>query len=100
MVLPQPNLVSVAHGPEDSGGPSLSPDGPADYEIRRADAFEWLAQARPTSIHAVVTDPPGAFGGYRRPSTAANEARCPDSRFCRMSTRARCVIFSSALREA
>lgn len=28
------------------------------YEIHRADAFRWLAEARPNSIHAVVTDPP------------------------------------------
>ena len=30
----------------------------ASYEIFHADAFEWLASARPHSIHAVVTDPP------------------------------------------
>lgn len=28
------------------------------YQIFHADAFEWLAQAKPRSIHAVVTDPP------------------------------------------
>ncbi len=28
------------------------------YEIHNVDAFAWLAQARPCSIHAVVTDPP------------------------------------------
>lgn len=28
------------------------------YEIVRTDAFEWLLQAKPCSIHAVVTDPP------------------------------------------
>jgi hypothetical protein len=30
----------------------------ACYEVVRADAFEWLAQAEPRSLHAVVTDPP------------------------------------------
>lgn len=28
------------------------------YDIRQADAFEWLRRAAPASIHAVVTDPP------------------------------------------
>jgi len=28
------------------------------YEIVRTDAFRWLDKARPSSIHAVVTDPP------------------------------------------
>ena len=28
------------------------------YEIHHADAFEWLGSAKPSSIHAVVTDPP------------------------------------------
>jgi site-specific DNA-methyltransferase (adenine-specific) len=40
--------------PED--GPSLFPLAP--YEIVHADAFAWLAQAKPRSLHAVVTDPP------------------------------------------
>jgi len=31
---------------------------PGTYEIYQADAFEWLAEAEPCSIHAVVTDPP------------------------------------------
>lgn len=35
------------------------------YEIVRADAFEWLEQARPRSIHAVVTDPPYGLVEYR-----------------------------------
>ncbi len=29
-----------------------------EYEIFNCDAFEWLSQAEPCSIHAVVTDPP------------------------------------------
>ncbi len=28
------------------------------YELHHADAFEWLSEAPPNSIHAVVTDPP------------------------------------------
>jgi hypothetical protein len=28
------------------------------YQIIRTDAFAWLESARPSSIHAVVTDPP------------------------------------------
>src|SRR5437773_38938 len=30
----------------------------APYQIHRADAFDWLAQAKPCSVHAVVSDPP------------------------------------------
>jgi DNA modification methylase len=40
-------------GEEIFGKPKL-----ASYEIARADAFEWLSDAKPCSIHAVVTDPP------------------------------------------
>jgi site-specific DNA-methyltransferase (adenine-specific) len=36
----------------DAGG------GFAPYDILCADAFAWLARARPRSIHAVITDPP------------------------------------------
>jgi DNA modification methylase len=28
------------------------------YQIYKADAFEWLSNCEPTSIHAIVTDPP------------------------------------------
>jgi len=28
------------------------------YDVLRVDAFEWLASAKPCSVHAVVTDPP------------------------------------------
>jgi site-specific DNA-methyltransferase (adenine-specific) len=31
---------------------------PGSYRIYHTDAFEWLACAKPSSIHAVVTDPP------------------------------------------
>jgi site-specific DNA-methyltransferase (adenine-specific) len=37
----------------------------ARYTIHRADAFRWLARARPQSIHAVVTDPPYGLVEYR-----------------------------------
>jgi len=36
----------------------LNPAGSIDDRIFNVDAFEWLAQAPPCSIHAVVTDPP------------------------------------------
>jgi len=38
------------------GATDQSRAGP--YQIVQADAFEWLAQAKPCSLHAVVTDPP------------------------------------------
>ncbi|MBM4048783.1 MAG: site-specific DNA-methyltransferase [Planctomycetes bacterium] len=34
------------------------------YEVRNADAFLWLAQAEPDSVHAVVTDPPYGLVEY------------------------------------
>ena len=34
------------------------------YEIVFTDAFEWLAQAEPRSVHAVVTDPPYGLVEY------------------------------------
>jgi site-specific DNA-methyltransferase (adenine-specific) len=40
-----------------NGTPVLLPK-PGGYEIAHADAFEWLARAKPCSVHAVVTDPP------------------------------------------
>jgi len=36
------------------------------YEIFHVDAFEWLAKAKPLSIHAVVTDPPYGLLEYTR----------------------------------
>ncbi|MBM4020226.1 MAG: site-specific DNA-methyltransferase [Planctomycetes bacterium] len=36
----------------------------AAYRIFHADAFEWLAQAAPCSVHAVVTDPPYGLVEY------------------------------------
>jgi DNA modification methylase len=43
-------------------GTRVSPLGP--YELFHADAFEWLAQAKPRSIRAVVTDPPYGLVEY------------------------------------
>ncbi|HXG13344.1 MAG TPA: DNA methyltransferase [Gemmataceae bacterium] len=40
------------------------PTARAPYEIVHADAFEWLAQAKRLSIHAVVTDPPYGLVEY------------------------------------
>jgi len=36
----------------------LSPKKPGPYEIFNVDTFEWLENAKPFSIHAVITDPP------------------------------------------
>ncbi|MCI0640880.1 MAG: hypothetical protein L0Y72_21760 [Gemmataceae bacterium] len=36
------------------------------YEIHYADAFEWLRNATPNSIHAVVTDPPYGLVEYTK----------------------------------
>ena len=48
--------------------PSLFERGPTRsygrYEIHRIDAFEWLSQAAPRSVHAVVTDPPYGLVEY------------------------------------
>jgi site-specific DNA-methyltransferase (adenine-specific) len=38
--------------------------GEVNYKIFRDDAFEWLAAAKPSSIHAVVTDPPYGLVEY------------------------------------
>ena len=43
----------VSHGAEKPARPKFGA-----YEILRVDAFDWLADAEPNSIHAVVTDPP------------------------------------------
>ena len=72
---------------------------PGAYEIVRTDALTWLEQAKPRSIHAVVTDPPyglveyspgswkrcgtaeAVCGGCRRHSTAVAVGRSRDSPF-------------------
>jgi hypothetical protein len=38
--------------------------GLGGYCIYCADAFEWLADAQPCSVHAVVTDPPYGLVEY------------------------------------
>lgn len=35
------------------------------YELIHADAFAWLAQAKPKSVHAIVTDPPYGLLEYK-----------------------------------
>jgi hypothetical protein len=47
-----------------NGWPTLFPIPPGLYEVARTDAFEWLARARPCSVHAVVTDPPYGLVEY------------------------------------
>src|SRR5882672_3268283 len=37
------------------------------YQIVRTEAFEWLRQAKPSSVHAVVTDPPYGLIEYSDP---------------------------------
>jgi DNA modification methylase len=37
------------------------------YRLVQTDAFEWLAKAKPNSLHAVVTDPPYGLLEYTRP---------------------------------
>lgn len=67
------------------------------YEIVKSDAFEWLANAKPNSIHAVVTDPPyglleytpreleklrkGRGGVWRIPPSFDGHQRSPLPRF-------------------
>jgi len=71
------------------------------YELVRADALEWLASARPRSIHAVVTDPPyglieyhtgelakrrnGRGGVWRIPPSFDGHQRSPLPRFTVLS---------------
>ena len=67
------------------------------YEVHHADAFDWLAQRRSNSIHAVVTDPPfglveyepkqlakrrsGSGGVWRQPPTLDGRQRQPVPRY-------------------
>ncbi|MFQ5775342.1 MAG: DNA-methyltransferase [Kiloniellaceae bacterium] len=77
----------------------------ASYEIELADAFAWLAGAKPNSIHAVVTDPPyglveyspaqlekrrnGRGGVWRIPPTFDGCKRSPLPRFTVLTDRHR-----------
>ena len=58
----------TAQAPLPLGSSGEAPDPPpaiaALYELVRGDAFEWLKNAPPGSIHAVVTDPPYGLVEY------------------------------------
>ena len=47
---------------------------PADPDLINADAFEWLKSADPSSMHAVVTDPPYGLVEYRSDQLAKRES--------------------------
>lgn len=47
-----------ARGKRMAGSSLFDPGRLGRYELAHVDAFDWLAQARPNSLHAVVTDPP------------------------------------------
>src|SRR5919108_3458450 len=44
--------------------PVVRPRTKPRYRIYKTDAFEWLENANPNSIHAVVTDPPYGLVEY------------------------------------
>lgn len=78
------------------------------YTIIRADAFEWLAKRRATSVQAIVTDPPytlveyepnqlrkranGSGGIWRLPQNFDGYARQPIPRFTVLSLKERVAI--------
>jgi site-specific DNA-methyltransferase (adenine-specific) len=78
------------------------------YEFLHADAFEWLAQAPATSIHAVVTDPPyglieytprqlrklrkGRGGVWRIPPSFDGHQRSPLPRFTVLTEQDRAAL--------
>lgn len=78
------------------------------YEIYNIDAFEWLAEASPHSIHAVVTDPPyglieytekelkklkmGRGGIWRIPPAFDGQKRQPLPRFTVLTDRDRASL--------
>ncbi len=45
------------------------------YRLVRRDAFEWLGERKPESIHAVVTDPPFGLVEYEAAQLAKRDAR-------------------------
>lgn len=64
----QPELHNFANQPGQrtpAGGSAEVVERVSDPDLVHADAFEWLAQAEPASIHAVVTDPPYGLIEYR-----------------------------------
>lgn len=94
--------------PLQSSAPTLAPTKErltrvAKYKIYKADAFEWLAEAEPNSIHAVVTDPPyglveytpkeleklnrGRGGVWRIPPKFDGHQRMPVPRFTVLTAR-------------
>lgn len=52
------NVPKRQEKPGTHRSPTLFPTPLGPYELVQADAFAWLAQREPCSIHAVVTDPP------------------------------------------
>jgi len=85
------------------------------YDIYHVDAFSWLESCRPTSVHAIVTDPPfalieyspkeldkrrnGTGGIWRLPQAFDGHQRSPMPRFTvlRPSDLARIRLFHSRL---
>lgn len=88
--------------------PAAGQAGAGLYTLHRADAFEWLSNAEPNSIHAVVTDPPygvveyspkqlakrrnGNGGIWRLPPSFDGAARQPVPRFTALSDADRAAI--------
>ncbi|MBM4116628.1 helix-turn-helix domain-containing protein, partial [bacterium] len=65
--------TGVAQGTSDRSPrdqPLLGITPPASYDLVRSDCFEWLAQRRPNSIHAIVTDPPYGLREYTQEEKA------------------------------
>jgi DNA modification methylase len=99
-------------------GRSIQDSRCVTYDLYLTDAFDWLAQAKPCSIHAVVTDPPyglveytakelrkrdkGVGGVWRIPPTFDGCQRSPLPRFTVLSVdeRAQLRAFFSRLAEA
>ena len=92
----------MTSAPQSSSFHSMEFDlGLAHQALVRADCFDWLAAARPRSIHAVVTDPPfgvheytqlhlakrssGSGGIWRIPPSFGGSTRAPLPRFTVLS---------------
>ena len=61
----QPELQDSARAVSSAEDLVRSADVSGDAALIMADAFEWLRAAEPSSIHAVVTDPPYGLVEYR-----------------------------------